>query len=71
VRERCEVGRRLLVAVETAHGSGDFQVDLGCGWTSLAALRRESQPGDRVQLDDRMDSEEVRRCYHPDAESSS
>ncbi len=65
---RSERAERLLVAVETSPGSGDFQVD--------DRLRAEEmwQRSDSaistariaVRLDDAFDSEEARRRYHPD-----
>ena len=68
IESRSEQVERLLVGVETAHGSGDYRVD--------ARLRVDEvwQRSDRsfstatlsVRVDDEFDSEEARRRYHPD-----
>ncbi|HSW46490.1 MAG TPA: hypothetical protein VLM89_13060 [Phycisphaerae bacterium] len=68
MRDRSERAERLLVAVETAPGSGDFRVD------GRLCAEEVWQRSDRVlstarilvRLDGAFDSEEARRRYHPD-----
>lgn len=65
---RSERAERLVVAVETSHGSGDFRVDgrLRVDEVWQRCDETESRATISVLLDDAMDSEEVRRIYHPD-----
>lgn len=68
MQECSERAERLIVAVETSHGSGEFRPD--------PRLRVEEvwQRSDdaigraiiSVNLDDNVDGEEIRRIYHPD-----
>lgn len=68
MRSRTEPGERLLVGVETAHGSGSFDVDARLrveevreGSSRVFSIARIS-----VRLDDAFDSAEALRRYHPD-----
>lgn len=68
MQSRSERAERLIVAVETSHGSGEFRLDPRLRaeevWQRCdAAISRASIS---VRLDDEMDAEEVRRVYHPD-----
>lgn len=68
MQERSEACERLVVAMETSHGSGEFRVDprLRVEEVSQACGARIGSARVSVLLDDEMDGEEVRRLYHPD-----
>ncbi|MHC4445642.1 MAG: hypothetical protein ACYTBZ_01520 [Planctomycetota bacterium] len=68
MRSRSETVERLLVGVETAYGSGDFQVDdrLRVEEICQCSDRAISSATISVGIDDDFDSEEVRRRYQPD-----
>ncbi|MBI4580048.1 MAG: hypothetical protein HY718_10125 [Planctomycetes bacterium] len=65
---RSERAERLLAAMETSHGSGDFVVDPALRvdevWQGCDAAVGRGVIS--VLLTDAVDSEEVRRMYHPD-----
>ncbi|UCD28526.1 MAG: hypothetical protein JSV03_15830 [Planctomycetota bacterium] len=68
LRSRAELTERLLVGVETAYGSGDFQVD------DRLRVEEVCQRSDQtissaiisVRIDNDFDSQEARRRYQPD-----
>ncbi len=68
MRSRSQRAERLLVGVETAYGSGEYQVD------ERLRVEEVRQRSDRVfstatisvRIDDEFDSQEARRRYHPD-----
>ncbi|HON66981.1 MAG TPA: hypothetical protein PLS23_10815 [Phycisphaerae bacterium] len=66
--ERSERAERLVVAMETSHGSGEFQVDprLRADEVWQRSDETMSRAVIGVLLTDACDSEEVRRLYHPD-----
>ncbi|NLX12496.1 MAG: hypothetical protein GXY44_02435 [Phycisphaerales bacterium] len=68
MRFRSEPAERLLAAVETAYGSGQFEVDerLRVEEVFQRADRAISSAVFSVRMDDTFDAEEARRRYHPD-----
>jgi len=65
---RSQRAERLIVGVETAYGSSDFQVDerLRVEEVWQRSDKAVSKATIAVRLDDTFDSEEARRRYHPD-----
>jgi len=68
MRSRSQPAERLLVGVETAYGSGQFQVDerLGVEEVRQRSDQAISTATISVRVDDDFDSAEARRRYHPD-----
>lgn len=68
MRSRSKRAERLLVAVETAHGSGSFAVDARLLVEEIRQRSDDAVSAARiaVRLSDDFDSEEARRWYHPD-----
>lgn len=68
MRSRSENAQRLLVSLETAPGSGEFELDprLRVEEVRQRADRAISSARLSLQIDDEMDCEEARRRYHPE-----
>ncbi len=68
MRLRSEPAERLLAAVETVYGSGQFEVDerLRVEEVFQQADQAISSAVFSVRMDDTFDAEEARRRYHPD-----